>query len=216
MKEWKEFLPAVMLHLPGCPELVVEDALRVAAIEFCETTRVWKEEYVTLAVTAAGFQDYAVSNNPKDAGLCHLHAAWVGEYEVGVGLPGSDQNFYPGQTEDAVLNYRYQNTRNYSIEIVGRATIRINPVPNATPKTIVATVSYCPTPVAFGFPDGLYFKHHEAIEKKAMYNLMIQVDKPWSNPQMAMVNLARFDYLKDAAANANGPVRRTPLRVSPI
>lgn len=204
MKKWADFLPAVMLHLPGCPEFTVEDALRTAAIEFCSRTRVWRGRQVTLATTVAGQPDYSILDNPEDAGLNHIQVAWVGDREIGTGTPGDDIDSFPGET----------NT-DYSVELIGRATIRLNPAPKLDGEVVKATVSYAPTEVAYGIADALYFRWHEAIEKKAMHDLMIQVNKPWSNPNMAVFNRDRWERLRDEAANSAGPVRRQGLRVTP-
>lgn len=42
MKAWSEFLKDVLVHVPGCPEPVAEHAIKRAAQEYFETTRVWK------------------------------------------------------------------------------------------------------------------------------------------------------------------------------
>lgn len=213
MRAWAEFLPAVMLHLPGCPEFVAEDAIRTAAIEFCVRTRVWKLRQVTLATSIAGQAEYFITNNPTDAGLCHLHAAWVGQNEVLVGAPGDDLEFFPGETDTGANLGSFRT--GYSMELTGRASVALNPAPTLAGQIIVATVSYAPTPAAYALNDAIYFRWHEAIEKKAMHDLMIQVGKPWSDPQMAVFNRERFERLKDEAANTAGPVRKQSLRVTP-
>ncbi|SDX73960.1 hypothetical protein [Roseicitreum antarcticum] len=37
-----QFLPYVMPHAPGAPDIVAEKYIRMAAIEFCERTRCWR------------------------------------------------------------------------------------------------------------------------------------------------------------------------------
>lgn len=204
MKTWNDFLPAVRLHLPGCPEFTVEDAIRTAAIEFCSRTRVWRGKRVSIATTVAGQNEYSFLDNPEDAGLNSIQAAWIGKCEIATETPGDDIDYYPGQTDN-----------DYRIGIVGRATVSLDPAPKNDGEVITATVSYAPTEVAYGIADALYFRWHEAIEKKAMHDLMIQMGKPWSNPQMAVFNLARWEKLKDEAANSAGPARKYNLRVRP-
>lgn len=204
MKTWSDFLPAVRLHLPGCPEFAIEDAIRIAAIEFFSRTRVWRGKRIVISTTITGQQDYPVINNPDDSGLNTIQAAWVGDREINVESPSDDIDYYPGQTDAG-----------YSIGITGRAMVSLDPAPNIDGEVILATVSYALTEVAPGIADAFYSRWHEAIEKKAMHDLMIQVGKPWSNPQMAVFNLARWERLKDEAANSVGPVRRVGFRVTP-
>ena len=118
MKPWRDFLPVMMLQLPGCPEFVVEDAVRAAAIEFCDRTRVWKVEAVQLATTIAGQGLYYVTNNPTDAGLSHLHVAYAGEREIEVAGPGSSDDYFPGRADSR-----------FRIQLAGRASIFLSPDP---------------------------------------------------------------------------------------
>lgn len=43
MRPLSDFLRFVMPHAPGAPEIVAERCLRLAAIEFCERTRCWRQ-----------------------------------------------------------------------------------------------------------------------------------------------------------------------------
>ena len=40
MKPIDDFLPLILPRAPGCPEPIAFDAIRQAAIEFCERTRI--------------------------------------------------------------------------------------------------------------------------------------------------------------------------------
>lgn len=42
MRPMRDYLPLVMPHVPGCPEIMAERAVRSAIIEFCERTRCWR------------------------------------------------------------------------------------------------------------------------------------------------------------------------------
>lgn len=41
--KWSDLLSRALPHLPGCPEPLVEQELRAAAIKFCRDTHVWEE-----------------------------------------------------------------------------------------------------------------------------------------------------------------------------
>ncbi|MCK7581098.1 MAG: hypothetical protein MZV65_39380 [Chromatiales bacterium] len=44
MARLKDFLPLTIGRLPGCPELLVRDAVREACIEFCKRTRLMVDD----------------------------------------------------------------------------------------------------------------------------------------------------------------------------
>ena len=201
MKTWAEFLPRMTLHLPGSPEFVITDALRDAAIDFFGRTRIWCERGVKLCTTKAGVADYAVTSNPVEAGLSHLHAAWLGEREIEVAHPGEDAGTSPGATD-----------HRFRIELAGRAAVRLIPAPERGDEQVIGTVSYQPTDIAIGIASRFYYEWREAIEKRALAELMGQPNKPWSS-QMAPVHALRYEELVQEAANLAGPVRRRPLRV---
>lgn len=204
MKTWDDFLPNMTGNLPGCPAYVIRDKLRESAMDFLERSRVWKVEQVTLGNTVSGTRVHWVTNNPEDAGLCHLHAVWIGGKEVGIMLPGEAEDAAPGELADP---------DKVMVELAGRASLLLSPAPRVGGQAIVATVSYAPTEIALGVTDAVYRAHHEAIERRAQAELMAEQGKPWTNLQLAGVHGARYETLLDEAAAAAGPVRRRPMRV---
>ena len=48
------FLPMVMPYVGTCPQILAKRHIRQAAIEFCETTRLWRED-ITQDITASPF-----------------------------------------------------------------------------------------------------------------------------------------------------------------
>ena len=202
MREWDDFLPAVVGHVPGCPAFVIRDKLRLAAIDLCERSRIWKAEHVALGNTVSGVRIHWVTTNPEDAGLTHLHAVWIGGKEVNILLPGGADDAAPGETADDVM-----------VELAGRASLILSPAPAAGGQAIVATVSSAPTEIARGVTDAVYRAHHEAIERRAVAELMAEPGKLWTNPALAGAHMARYDELQREAAELSGPVRRRPLRV---
>ena len=204
MKTWDDFLPNMTGNLPGCPAYVIRDRLRESAMDFLARSRVWKVEHVTLGTTVSGTRIHWVENNPEDAGLTHLHAVWIGGKEVDIMLPGEAEDAAPGELAD---------TEKVMVELAGRASLILSPAPRVGGQAIVATVSYAPTEIARGVTDAVYRAHHEAIERRAVAELMAEPGKLWTNPALAGAHMARYDDLQCEAAELAGPVRRRPLRV---
>lgn len=62
MRPLRDFLPLVLPYAPNCPNIVAEQKLRLAAIEFCERTEAWREiitQQVTTAEVTIAIPDYA-------------------------------------------------------------------------------------------------------------------------------------------------------------
>lgn len=201
LRLWEESLPRCVGKLPGCPEFLIIDALRDAAIEFMERSRIWTVEAVTLATTIAGQRDYDVTVLPEDTGLTHIHVAWVGDREVPVIRAGTTHEAHPTETDDE-----------YGLLLLGRDSLRLSPAPSVAGEVIKATVSYMPTETSPGIENELYTRWREAIEKRAIAELQQDTGQPWSSAQWTL-HMERFDKLLNEAANEAGPVSRNPLRV---
>lgn len=198
MKTWADFLPRMVDHLPGCPEFSMLEAVRDAAIEFFERTRVWKRENVTLATTVAGQGTYFldIDDLPEGAALTHLHAAWVGTEPVTIGRRAGRTDVAPGE-QDALARAE--------LRISGRADVTLSPAPETSGDVIKATVSFVPTQVSDGIDDELFYLYREAIEKRAIAELQSQEDKPWTSAK-AVGHGQRYERLQREAAEDAGPV----------
>lgn len=201
MRAWSEFIPNVMPFVPGCPEFEVENRLRNAAIEFCERSRIWRARDVTLVTTTvAGQSAYNVTGLPVHAGLCHLFVAWKGSNErdeVPVLIEGEADDIEPTAAPSDT----------FGVMLTSRSTLRLLPAPASPGLVVRGSVAYCPTDNADGVPNALFVEWREAIEKRAIAELMLQQGKPWSSGD-AMGHMARADKLLDEASNKAGPVNR--------
>ena len=59
MKPWGDFYDLIMPDLPGCPFVVVDNALRQSAISFCEQSLAWRWDHPDISI-AAGTAAYAL------------------------------------------------------------------------------------------------------------------------------------------------------------
>lgn len=69
-----DFLPEVTQFLPDVPELVAKNAIRNAAIEFCEKTRYWQVDVDPISVVA-GQRNYVVPT-PADTKMVGVVSAY--------------------------------------------------------------------------------------------------------------------------------------------
>lgn len=202
---WADFVPAITLELPGCPQFTMENAIKRAAIRIYRNTRAWRVDDVTIvAATVVGQRDYTVTN-PADTLLVGLPAIYANgdeidelpEQEIGDNLPTDTDSTWRVGVKDSV-------------------TVQVVPAPDAAGVAIVATVAYMPADTATGIDEQLFIKHHEAIEYLAMHLLMRQTGKSWSNPREAEENRLRANREISRISTMAGPMRRRQaLRVQP-
>ena len=57
MATWSDLHPDVLMYVPGCPDPVLDQEIRNAAIEFFRRTRVWTE-WLEPIYTSAGVREY--------------------------------------------------------------------------------------------------------------------------------------------------------------
>jgi hypothetical protein len=201
MRAWSEFIPNVMPFVPGCPEFEVENRLRKAAIEFCERSRIWRARGVTLVTsTVAGQTGYTVPSLPVHAGLCHIFVAWRGTDE-------RDEVRVLEESDADDIEPTAAASRDFGIMLTSRSTLNLLPPPDSAGIVVRGSVAYCPSDDADGVPNALFVEWREAIEKRAIAELMLQPGKPWSSGD-AMGHMGRADKLLNEAANKAGPVRR--------
>jgi len=82
-----EFLPEVMQFMPDVPELVAKNAIRNAAIEFCEKTRYWQIDVNPISVVT-GKRNYVVPT-PADTKMVGAVSAY---YDTNLLIPkGPDE-----------------------------------------------------------------------------------------------------------------------------
>lgn len=194
---WSSFYPIVQPHVPGCPEVVIDEHLQEAASVFCARSEVWRQP-IEFGTTTAGVSTYGVDtplravveNVPYvylDGSLLRRsNDVYVEEYsDQGDGKPvsytvysGDQLKFFP--TPDGVYTYR------------GLAVLR--------PKTD-----------ATGVEDFIYQNHRRAIACGAIASLTIIPNKEWTNPELAAFYAAKF--LKDTDDAKGRDIRRTNLRV---
>ena len=73
-----QFLPLILPHAPGCPEPLAEQKLRLALIEYCERTRLWRHLInQTVGGTGAG-----TIVAPGYAAIHEIEWAYFGEIKL--------------------------------------------------------------------------------------------------------------------------------------
>jgi hypothetical protein len=194
------FAKYVRPEVSGCPELIILDAIKRAGMEFCKRTKIIRE---TLTLTTVVDQaSYALDTEEGT----------VADEVLAVKREGAD-NLDPSSYYEFSANHMDRDTGppNYYYLDVGGELVLGN-IPDAV-EDLVVTVRVRPTDEATTLPAELADRYMLEIAAGAKAILMIQRNKPWSDPDGAALNGALFEQnidnvnLRDAKGAARKPLR---------
>jgi hypothetical protein len=195
MKTWDLFLPQVAPETYGALHIMQIEAVRNAAIEFCEKTRTWQEQQApyplpTIVAGASPFLDFQFDTGQLvyeilAAGLCNTNSNISTEVTPRTAQWADER--YPGWQSGA-----HVGTPSNVVQI---SSDQFAPLPaaNGEPWTLVLHVALKPDRASTSGPDFLYNDYYEQIAAGAKARLMGMTGKPWSNPTMAVANAGIFD-----------------------
>lgn len=181
MKTWDAFFRDVMPDVVGCPDPIAEHAIKRAAQEFCDSTRVWRI-WVTDILTASGTSTYPIGL-PANAELVRIERATIDGRDLE--LTTADQLPVDWKT--------YSKSLPDCIHTVDRKNITLLPVPSSI-RTIKMEISIKPSSDALGVEDHLFDQYVEHIAIGAKARLMKQAGKPYTNINEAMLLDAQFKH----------------------
>lgn len=197
---YDDTLPSV----PGCPQPMALDAIRKAAIEFCE--RSWGWIYNPTAINVVNGQISYAFTPPAGAVVSRVLHVWYDDEPI---YPRS-----PDQLDGMFPNWRTSSgTPDYYTQEDERNLLLV-PVPNADlTGGLKMRVSLKPTHNAADIESRMYEEYREAIASGALSRLMMLPKKPYTDLPTAAVHKAIFD---DTIATVRHKVQkgyaRAPLR----
>lgn len=205
--EWEQYLSEVMPDVYGCPVRTAEDAIRSAAIEFCDQSRVWREILATDLTLVAGTEDYTLTP-PTDALIMGVHKIQLYD-PVNNGAPDSRPlpmlahnhfDFFSKRTDQQDKPRHWLgNTPD---------TVRFYPIPDDGGYTAKVWATLKPTRDSTQGPDFLYNDWEEAIGHGAKAKLLAMSGRDWANPQAVPFHRKQFidgwveARIRDAKANS--------------
>lgn len=187
---WDSYLPEVLPEVPNCPDSVAINAIRSAAIDFCQRTRIWRASFGPLSLTAAE-DSYALGVPSNTELVTVIQAAILSNGSWGdIDGPYSDEHMdmeITGWREDTTdgLPSRYLND--------GLTNIRVYPIPNANQASVLKGImAIRPTQSSPGGDDILYYDWRDAIASGAKAKLMANLTAPWRNEKGAVYHHGLF------------------------
>lgn len=189
------FTPYIAPAVPGCPEPLIDDAVRQAAIDFCQRTEAIRERITFNTVIA---QDYVVLS-PAGGDVARVYRAMIGT-----------EKLEPTRREDFDEDGDPGQPREFYVEIPN--TIRLYPVPDAV-YAVVAQAAVKPARDAATLDDLLFLSYRDTIAEGAKAILLNMSKQPWfSASDAADAGLAFEDQIetirmRKATGGTNAPLR---------
>jgi hypothetical protein len=186
VKAWAEFYPHVLPHVIGCPNPVVNQALRDAAREFCLDTKAWQET-----------EDFEA-----DGAINRYYFDVTGQTElvqvVRASVAGKDLDIYGRGKLPA--DWETEPPCERSLYHLNEEEYLLFPLPSAG-QAISVTLAVRPSIAGTGVGDVVFKKHAEAIASGAKYRLLKMPRQDWTDLDQAAICKREFDKGVSDAAN---------------
>ena len=191
MKAWAEFHPLVLLHVLGCPNPVMDGALRHAAREFCEGSKAWQETETFTGTGEATFE----FDLPSQSELVQVMRATV---------RGKDVDIYGAHHLPA--DWQERPPRNPGLYHVDVDQYALLPAPGVD-EGIAITFAIRPSLFGRGIGDHVFATHAETIAAGAAARLLKMPRQPWTDIEQAAI--FRTEFTTGIGHAANRPFMQT-------
>lgn len=197
MKPITDISRLVAPEVPGCPGLMIDDAVRFAAIELCRRVPVLRKDDYSQTMTA-GYNFY---DHPTGFLVRRIHQAWLDGKKITVS--------HPDLMKEADGDWMNE-TGTPTALIADEKGYR--PYPLGT-GDVTAMVSLVPAPDAQELDDLLVDEYAETISAGAKARLLEKPAVTWSNPKLGAYYMDLFEQGIDDAEFWQ--YRNVPLRTAP-
>lgn len=178
MAVWSDFHPHALVFVPGCPDPLLEQELRGAAIEFFRRTRAWRQ-WLDEITTTSGVRQYPIVL-PSGSEIVRIEQATADDRPIEV------QIHHAQRADPATVQ-----SSDYALASDDRRTLTIlRDVAAGTRLRLQAALM--PSLTAAGIPDDLFAQHVDAIVAGARYRLK-RMPGPLADGAGAKVALGEFE-----------------------
>lgn len=179
MTTWETFLKDVLPWTPGCPEPVAEHAVRRAAQEYLEATRLWKL-WLPDVITAVDRTEYDIELEPKSV-LVRLERATLN----GCPIRTRSVDELPDEWQT------YTSGIERGVHTTDGETLFLLPA-QAAGMVLKVEAAMRPSDEATGIEDHIFNRHSVHIAAGAIAALKGQAEKSYSDPAGAMEWQGKF------------------------
>ena len=179
--KFTDFAPFIRPEVQGCPDFLLERAVRDAATDFCRRTDVYlaEPEYIQIS---AGVNEYTVTI-PSGTELNHI----IDIYNDNIALN-------PVSFTELLKRLGDENTRGNPKFYAQRDNkdFYLAPIP-AEKDTLRVLYSLKPTSSSTSIPDTIGKEYREIISHGALFRLQMMAGQPFSNPNFGAINRDLFE-----------------------
>jgi hypothetical protein len=183
-KTWAKWYDEVLSDVAGCSQPLAKNAIRNAAIEFCDRTWVYRVEMGPLAAEA-NVPDYTLEP-PSNTAVVKVHRLWYDKREI-----------FPKTPEElAALFAHWPSAVGTPLYFTHRSpdVLLLVPMPEASLQdAITGELAIKPTRASTGISADIHEKYLEDIAYGAKARLFAMSRKPWSDKQLSAYHQGMFD-----------------------
>lgn len=211
MKKFEDFFPDVLPDVPGCPPDMAIRAIRHTVIEFCERSLIHQVTQDPISLRP-NLSDYYL-DTPSGFRIQKIMKVWFRGQVLDPVAP--DEINTPEAYNARIAGYTATKSEPVAYTQKDFESITFLPIPDQTySAAITMRVALAPLRDSAGCEDFLYEQWGEYLACGAKARLMLTTGKPYTNPEAAAVNQARYTVaLNDARQRAIRGNVRSDLRV---
>ena len=198
---WDSWLPDVLPHVAGCPDIVATHEIKRAAQQFFRLSRAWRAVLDPLTLNV-GEPELRVLSDAAESEIVRIEKAALGFEPLDpLSLDDVAATFGP--------DWATQTGTPMAVTALTPLSVRLVPYPEAAVDAdLMLTVSLMPSETASGIPDTLYTAYREQIATGAKSRLMLIKGQSWFDPKygaaMGDVFAGDISSARIAAARATG------------
>lgn len=202
MTELDVFIPSILPYAPGCAEPTAFAAIIKAAQDFCERTRLWRDED-TFSITPSSCN---VVCAPEGADLFEIeHALLDGSPLTAISLADLNHNVPRWRELDTGQGHWITQIEHGSVVIVPRCR-----------GSLSLSTFLRPSDDADGLPDFLPRLYKKCIADGALAEILMLPGQPFTDPSRAQYYSMRFEAkLSELSNRTIKGQQRAPTRVRP-
>jgi len=203
---FSDLVDRVAPSAPGCPQPVILNYIRAAAIDVCERAGAWRYKHATVTMTA-GTYEYAFVPESGAEVYSILTANLNGNDMTSITLEGLHE-VYPKWPSSVTAE---RSTPKYITQI-NPITFHVALVPDNSTDTIEMFVAQRPTRASTGMNEAVMDDVEDAILHGALQHLLTLPERTWSDNELAAYHAKQFIFkVNERRARANiGAVRAAP------
>ena len=204
-RTFADMITRLASSVPGCPNPVIEYAIRDAAIEVCERTGAWRYQQADITLVAGTFA-YAFVPPDSNSEVHSILTSTINDSSIKSITLEQAHRLYPDYPSTDTAD---RTTPKYIIHVAADK-FQVVPVPNSSPTyKIKMHVTLKPLRTATGMDKDVMDDLEDVIMHSALQHLLVLPERTWSDRELAAYHAKQYAFKSaERRARANvGPGR---------